>query len=736
METSSLTFAQPWWLLALIVIPIFAGLYYWSQRRSDALIRKIVAPRLREQLAGAVSVSRRAVRAVFVLSAFALIVVALARPQKGFIQQEIKQRGRDVIVAIDTSRSMLATDVSPTRLARAKLVAQDILRQVQGDRLGLIAFAGSAFLQAPLTLDYNAVLNSLSELDTSIIPKGGTNIAAAINMAVDAFGKGEGQTRALIIMTDGEELDADGVAAAKKAGEMGVRIFTVGIGSSAGSLIPIRAEGGGTDFVRDENGKPVQSRLDETRLKEIASASGGFYEPLGPDAAREIFQKGILPMETSEKGTASSRQPIDRYQWPLGAGIILVIFWLMLGEKKRVATLRPARAAAVLLALFAASNASASNGLEEYKAGRYDKAMADFQRRLQATPDSDKLQFDAGAASYKMGDYAKAVEHFTKALLSDEQSLRENASYNLGNSLVRRGEAAQDKDGKKSDWKNAIQHYTEALNIDPKNKQAEENRDIVKKMLEDLDKEEKKQDQQQQQDQNQQKNQQKDQKQQQQQNSKDQSQQNKDQQNKDQQKQDQKDQQDKQDQNKDQQNQQQNKKDQSQQEKDQQQKNQQGQDQKGQQQPQNQSGQGDQKDQNKPDQQKNDQSKDDQQKQDDKQNEKKDGKDQQPPQQDQGGEDQKQNEDQQQMAKNDQQPSAAPSPTPGEKKQGDIKPASGQPTKQDPQQGQAQAALQSEEKDGEMSAMQARGLLNSLRSDEDRVRLMQRTQTEETLKDW
>lgn len=727
METTSLIFAEPLWLLALIVIPIFAGLYFWSQRRSDALVAKVVAPRLRQQLAGAVSVGRRATKAVLILAAFALLVLALARPQKGFIQQEIKQRGRDVIIAIDTSRSMLATDVAPTRLARAKLVAQDILRQVQGDRLGLIAFAGSAFLQAPLTLDYNAVMNSLSELDTSIIPKGGTNIAAAINMAIDAFGKGEGQTRALVIMTDGEELDADGIAAAKKAGELGVRIFTVGVGSSDGSLIPLRTEGGGTDFVRDTDGKPVRSRLDEARLKEIADATGGFYQQLGPDAAREIFQKGILPLETSEKGSSTSRQPIERYQWPLGGAIVLIVAWLMLGEKRRTVSLRPARAAALLAAMGLITDASASSGLEDYKAGRYDKAMADFQQRLLTSPDSTQLQFDAGAASYKLGDYGKAVDHFTKALLSDDKTLREDASYNLGNSLVRRGEAAKENDTKKADWKNAIQHYTEALNIDPKNKRAQENRDIVKKLLEDLDKQEKQQQDQQQQNQDQNKDQKKNDQQ-----NKDQQkqdQQKNQQQNKDQQKQDQKDQKD------------QNQKDQSQQQKQDQQQGEGGKDQKDQQkqdQQQNQQGQGGQKDQKDQDQQnKSDQQKDQQKNpQNQNQDQKQDGKDQQPPQKQDGDGQQQQDQNRQDMANNQPQAGATPSPTPGEKKQGDIKPSNEEPKEGGEKQGQAAAAQQSEEKDGEMSAVQARGLLNSLRSEEERVRLMQRTQTEETVKDW
>jgi Ca-activated chloride channel homolog len=705
METSPLTFSQPAWFFALAIVPVVAALYLWSQRRSDALLSKVVAPRLRSQLAGTVSKGRRTLKSAVIIAVFGLIAVALARPQMGFVQREVKQRGRDVIVAIDTSRSMLATDVAPSRLARAKLVAQDLLRLVRGDRVGLVAFAGSAFLQAPLTLDYNAVLTSLEELDTAVIPKGGSNIAEAIRIAEQAFGKGEGQTRALVILTDGEELDADGVAAAKRAGGLGVRIFTVGIGSAEGSLIPLRRDEGGTDFVRDTAGKPVQSKLDEKRLKEIAEAGGGFYVPLGAEAARNIFENGILKLEEAETGILSARQPIERYQWPLSVAVGLLVLWLLLGDRKRPIVLRRG-ATALFLFGFSVTLSTAATGLEEYEAGHFEKAKADFEGRLQATPRSDKLHFNAGAASYKLGDFAKAVDHFTQSLLSEDPKLREDSSYNLGNALVRRGEAAKGNEEKKADWKNAIQHYSEALKLDPQNKQAEENREIVKKMLDDLEKQEKEQ--QQKQDQQQQKKQ-------------DQQQQKQDQQQQKQDQQQQKQGQAKQDQQ--QQKQGQAKQDQQEKQRDQQQQSQ---------------------DQAKQDQQK--QQKGDQQQQKQASNDQEQAKperdekgqqSQDQPQKDREGKDQPANESQpqgqQQMAKNsDQLPDQQPQPSPGEKKKGDLKPS------EEPQQeaGSEGSASEVVEKEGEMSPAQARGLLNSLRSEEDRVRLMQRKELEDTLKDW
>ncbi|HEY8903041.1 MAG TPA: VWA domain-containing protein, partial [Chthoniobacterales bacterium] len=336
METTALntglTFGDPLWLWALLLVPALGALFLWAQAKRRTLLSLIVAPRLREQLASRVSPLLRGFRAILVLLALALAIVALAKPRMGVIQREIKTTGRDVIIAIDTSRSMLSTDVKPSRLDRAKLIADDFVNLLQGDRLGVIAFAGTSFLQAPLTLDYSAVRTTVEALDTNIIPKGGTDIASSIDTAIEAFGKAEGVQHAMIIMTDGEDLDGNAVDAAKKAAAQGVRIFTIGIGSPQGSLIPIRTDDGRNDYVRDEQGKPVQSRLDEKRLAEIAQATGGFYAPLSPDVARKIYDDGIEPMATRDTGMLSTRVPIEQYQWPLGAALVCFVLWMLIGE--------------------------------------------------------------------------------------------------------------------------------------------------------------------------------------------------------------------------------------------------------------------------------------------------------------------------------------------------------------------------------------------------------------------
>ena len=503
-----LTFGSPEWFWASLLLAPLLWLFLQTGRRRANLLARIIAPRLQEQLAGRVSTLKRNMRATFLLLSLVLIVGALAKPRLGYVEQEMKSRGRDVIIAVDTSRSMLSTDTAPTRLGRAKLISQDLLNLLKGDRVGLIAFAGSSFLQAPLTLDKGAVLASIEDLDTNTIPKGGTEIASAIRMAIAAFGKGEGTSRALVLMTDGEELEASGIEAAKEAAALGIRIFTIGFGSSTGSLIPIKTETARNDFVRDENGNPVNSKLDAARLTEIAEATGGFYQPYGQDAAKIIYDKGIVPIQTSEEGILTARKPIERYTWPATASLILLALWSLLGEGRRknaaANSLLPLLAMLVLM-----PGALRASGVSDYQKGNYQGALKDFEQRIQAGSTTPEVRFDAGAAAYKAGDYKKAAGYFSEAMTANIPKIRNAATYNLANSLVRSGESAQENEAKLSDWNNALQHYETVLKATPANTQAKENRDIVKKLIEDLKKQ---QEQKKQQDKKNDQNQKKDQK--------------------------------------------------------------------------------------------------------------------------------------------------------------------------------------------------------------------------------
>jgi len=483
-----LTFASPEWFWAFLLLAPVLWFFIDAGRKREALLARILAPRLQQSLAGQVSLFKRNLRIASLLLAIACVITGMAKPRYGSIDQEIKSRGRDVILAIDTSRSMLSTDTAPSRLGRAKLISQDLLNLLRGDRVGLIAFAGTSFLQAPLTLDKGAVLTSIDDLDTNTIPKGGTDIASAIRLAIAAFGKGETMSRALVLMTDGEELDESGVEAAKEAEAAGVRIFTIGFGSAAGSLIPIKTQEGRNDFVRDENGRPVNSKLDAPRLNEIAKVTGGFSLPYGQDAASIIYEKGIVPMDQQETGVLSAHKPIERYAWPVGAALLLLTLWSVLGEGRGQKAL-PMVGVLLMLGFFLQGGTrveAASSGLSDYQQGNYQGALKDFEQRLQSGATTPEIRFDAGAAAYKAGDFKKAAEYFSAAMTSTDPKIRDAATYNLANSLVRSGEGADGKEAKLSDWNNALQHYETVLKDHSSDTKAKENRDIVRKLIADL----------------------------------------------------------------------------------------------------------------------------------------------------------------------------------------------------------------------------------------------------------
>lgn len=495
-----MSLGAPEWFWGLLAIPVLVALYVRAEYRGAERLGEFVSPRLLPQLSGTVNRFRRVLR--FGLQLFGLVcaIVSLAQPRWGYTFQDVKRKGLDLLIAVDTSRSMLSNDVPPNRLERVKLAAQDLINELEGDRVGLIAFAGRAFLQAPLTIDYEAAVQSINDLDTKTIPEGGTNISEAIALASRTFGKSAMGNRALIIFTDGEELSGDAMQSAKIAADTGVRIFTFGVGTPEGSLIPISGEDGGTAFVKDSAGQVVKSKLDEKRLREIAQASGGFYLYLenGPRTMQQIYTEGLAKMQAAELDVRLSRRPIERYEWPLGVALLALATSILIGERKRVreriysrAPAKIAAATAALLIFFAPFAFAAVSGLEAYRKGEFGDAYTQFQQTLQAHPQSraeDKLHFDSGAAAYKMKDYGKALESFSQALLSPDRGLQSKSHYNLGNTLYEHGETQKSDDKKLSDWANALQHYEQTLKVEPQNKEAEENYEYVKKKIEELKK--------------------------------------------------------------------------------------------------------------------------------------------------------------------------------------------------------------------------------------------------------
>jgi Ca-activated chloride channel family protein len=498
-EIAVMNFGAPNWFWALLVIPIALLLFVRAERRSAARLREFVSERLLPNLARTVDRRRRKLRFALTLLGMALAITALAKPRYGYIYEDVKRKGLDLIFAVDTSRSMLSNDIPPSRLQRVKLAAQDLLNELQGDRVGLIAFAGRAFLQAPLTIDYAAAVEAINDLDTSTIPEGGTNISAAIDLAVQTYGKSAIGNRALIIFTDGEELSGDALKTAKTAADAGVRLFTVGVGTPEGSLIPLSGDGGGTAFVKDPSGQVVKSKLDEKRLKEIAETTGGFYIHLedGPRTMKKLFEEGLAKMQTGDIDERMSRRPIERYQWPLGAALFFFTASFLFRERKRervrvpvpVASKRALAAAAAVVLVSAGVALGAAPGLDAYRNNNYTEAYQQFERTLKENPNThaaDKIEFDAGTAAYKLGNYNQALEWFSRSLLSKDKSLQEKSHYNIGRTLEERADLAESNEKALGDLGNAQSHYEEALKLDPNDERAKANLEEVKKKIERL----------------------------------------------------------------------------------------------------------------------------------------------------------------------------------------------------------------------------------------------------------
>lgn len=281
--------------------------------------------------------ARRRLRDALVMMAIFFMVLALIRPQWGFKWQEVKRQGLDILIALDTSNSMLAEDVKPNRLERAKLAIKDFVKKVKGDRIGLIAFSGTAFLQCPLTADYGGFLLTLEDVDADTIPVGGTSISRAIYTALSSYEGGAKQYKVLIIITDGEDLEGGVSEAIEKAKAEKVMISCVGIGTSEGELIPLKGEAGKKGFLKDSQGNVVKTRLDEETMKKIALDTGGVYvKSTAVDFGLDlIYDQKLSKMEKQDFESKMEKQYNEYFQWPLAVAFILLLVEPLIGERKR-----------------------------------------------------------------------------------------------------------------------------------------------------------------------------------------------------------------------------------------------------------------------------------------------------------------------------------------------------------------------------------------------------------------
>ena len=530
-------FVEPLWLLAGVIA---CGALIWAWRRYDARQRVALATfassHLHAQLTASFSTAKRNWKRGLFLAAVACLFVALARPQAGFRWEEVKRRGIEVVFAVDTSRSMLTPDVKPDRLTRAKLAVHDFVNHLNGDGVGLVAFAGNAFLQCPITLDYSAFNESLDALDTAIIPRGGTDIASAIHETEAALQNRASTDKILILLTDGEDLEGSALKAATAAAKDGLKIYAVGVGSANGDLIPLPADEGG-GFVKDDGGQFVKSHLDESGLKAIAGATGGVYAPLGAQGQglESIYQQALAPL--TKHDLASRRQKVytERFQWPLAVSLVLLLGSVLVGTRRRNArkvesaaleSVRPpflAQPAAALLAAllflpFHHAQASTATAEKDYQKGDYTAAQREYAAAAKRNPKKPDLQFNIGTAAYKAGQFPQAAEAFQKALGSEPSAdpkrlaAQEDAHYNLGNSLYRVGQKTEQTKPEETikSWEQAVKTYDAALQLPANDADTKFNRDLVQRKLDELKKQQEQQKKDQQQNQQDQKQDQKD----------------------------------------------------------------------------------------------------------------------------------------------------------------------------------------------------------------------------------
>jgi Ca-activated chloride channel family protein len=325
------------YLYLLWLVPALALFYVYAFRAKDKAILAFCSLDLADKLMPRVSRGRQKFKAAMLITAVLFMILALVRPKWGFQWEEVKRRGVDIIIALDVSQSMLAEDVKPNRLERAKREITDLLQILEGDRIGLVAFAGTAFVQCPLTLDYRAVNIFLDYLDTDSIPLQGTALGQAIRTSISAFSSRERKSKALILITDGEGHEGDAIAAAEEAKQEGIKIFCIGIGREGGAPIPLPGDSGG--FKKDANGELILSELDEVTLQKIALLTGGSYvrSVTGNLDLEEIYQKGIR-QRVKQKELKSTRRKRweERFQWFVLAALMLVVGESLLSEKRRI----------------------------------------------------------------------------------------------------------------------------------------------------------------------------------------------------------------------------------------------------------------------------------------------------------------------------------------------------------------------------------------------------------------
>jgi len=502
----------PQYLVLLAVVPLLALAMWGGAWLKARRLRQLADPPLVPRLTDSRNPRLAVVRAICLLLGVLLLVLAVARPQWGEKLQVYKGRGIDIVMALDASKSMRATDVKPDRLTRAKSQIAALLDNLSTNRVGIVAFAGDAMAMCPLTPDVDAAKLFLDIIDPENMPKPGTNIQRAVEVAASLFDPRSEGSRVLLLVTDGESLDGDMAATTRLAVESGIRIFAVGVGTPEGSTIP-ETQGGATSYKKDDKDQIVVSRLAERLLLVMAKATDGRYFRSETMNLNEVVAS-LGRLQKRSIGGGEYMEYEERYQAFLLPAFLLIYLGLLMSDRRgawfrlpalpwrrRAAApatvVGPAPAAAgpggsavtamtlclslavgaASLLLPAAARADVGSlmrkGLSLERQGKYDEAIQAFQQAQVLEPDNIGVHYDLGRALYEKKQFAESVDQFQLGLLSKSKSLRARSLYNTGNGQFRQNRLQE-----------AITFYSQSLLQRPDDLNAKQNLEYCWKLLE------------------------------------------------------------------------------------------------------------------------------------------------------------------------------------------------------------------------------------------------------------
>jgi Ca-activated chloride channel family protein len=470
-----------WMLNLLWLLPLAAVALIVQSRKKKRAMQGFADPHLLNRLTALEHRGRRFIKALLLLLSLGLMLFALAGPRWGSHYEEVSQKGVDIMLLIDVSPSMLVEDIAPNRLERARREILDFIKIVQGDRVGLIAFAGAAFIQCPLTLDYAALEMFLSALQPDLIPVPGTDLGAAIDMGIAAFDDESATDKVILLITDGEDNENQGLKAARQAAAKGVKIFVFGIGDVGGGPIPELDGNGG--FKKDRQGKLILSKLEEEGLQDIASLTGGTYvRSVAGDLDLDVLYFDGIKSHTQAQELKSGKIKVYEERFPLFvlAAFILLLIEGFIDEKVRLkaASGRKAPLARVgllflavtaIFMLAAARSQAAESPDELYRKGRFAEAEKAYAQSDMDNPKDLRYRYNRGVAAYQAGDYQGAAAAFASVLRrSQDDDIRAKAAYNLGNATYKQG-----------DFQSAVNHYKQAIAQDPSSEDARHNLELA-----------------------------------------------------------------------------------------------------------------------------------------------------------------------------------------------------------------------------------------------------------------